>query len=155
MPSLEMSLGLRIRSKVNWLQNDKLLLCNLLTIIFMMTIKFTETIHDVLKIHVAFNTQPRQKLSICQCKVKGLYIARSKYAMFMLHFLSVSYQSNNVKLKKTVCEWFRSKFKQCIVILKVQLQVWSGLKVSLVHGLSINFMENSLFFKNQHTQHIH
>ena len=71
MPSLEMSLGLRIRSKVNWLQNDKLLLCYLLTIIFMMTIKFTETIHDVLKIHVAFNTQPRQILSICQCKVKG------------------------------------------------------------------------------------
>ena len=53
----------------------------------MMPIKFTETIHDVLKIHVASNTQPRQELSIGPCKVKGhlsANFAKSKYVM--LHF---------------------------------------------------------------------
>ena len=57
----------------------------------MMSIKFTETetIHDVVKIHVLFNTQPRQELSICPCKVKGhlsANFAKSKYVMLMLHF---------------------------------------------------------------------
>ena len=37
----------------------------------MIPIKFTETIQDVLKIHVAFNTQPTQELSLCSCKIKG------------------------------------------------------------------------------------
>ena len=47
-----------------------------------MPIKFTETIQDVLIIHVALNTQPRQEPSICPCKIKGYLSAKftkSKY----------------------------------------------------------------------------
>ena len=56
---------------------------------YMIFIKFTETIQNVLKIHVAFNTQPRLELSICTCKAKGHLSAnftQSKYVMVMLHF---------------------------------------------------------------------
>ena len=50
----------------------------------MMPNQFTETIHDVDEIHVLFNTQPRQELSICLCKVKGhlsAKFAKSKNVM--------------------------------------------------------------------------
>ena len=96
----------------------------------MMPIEFTETIHDVPKIDVAFNTQPRQELSICTCKAKGHFsanFAKSKYEMLMLHFCQ--YHTNpTIQTYKNVCKWCKSKFKQCIVILIVQLQAWSGLK---------------------------
>ena len=58
MPRLKMSLGLIIRSKVNWVQNNN----NWQTIRFISfifdhitSIKFTGTINDVLKIHVVYN----------------------------------------------------------------------------------------------------
>ena len=53
MPSLEMSLGLRIRSKVNWVQNNKIIDKSLLSMsssAYITSIKFTDTIQDVLKI---------------------------------------------------------------------------------------------------------
>ena len=56
MPSLEMSMGLRIRSKVNWVQNKKIIDKSLLSMsspAYMASIKFTDTIQDVLKIPVA------------------------------------------------------------------------------------------------------
>ena len=56
MPSLEMSLGLRIRSKVNWVQNNKIIDKSLLSMsfpVYIPSIRFTETIQDVLKILVA------------------------------------------------------------------------------------------------------
>ena len=34
----------------------------------MMPIKFTDTIHDVLKIHVAFNAQPREEQSYARAR---------------------------------------------------------------------------------------
>ena len=37
----------------------------------MLPIKFIETIHGAPKIHVAFNTEPRQDLSILTCKFEG------------------------------------------------------------------------------------
>ena len=48
---------LRIRLKVNWVQNNKVIdkhffLCHLLTI-------FTDTIKDLFRIHVAFTLLPR------------------------------------------------------------------------------------------------
>ena len=61
----------------------------------MILITFTETIQNILKIHVAFNDNLlvyRQELSICPCNVKGHLIAnfaRSKYEMLMLHFDSI------------------------------------------------------------------
>ena len=63
----------------------------------MILIKVTETIQDVPKIHVAFNTQPRQELSICPCKVKGHFSAFLKIKACNVNaaFLSASYQSNN------------------------------------------------------------
>ena len=56
MPSLEMSLGLRIRSKVNLMQNNKIIDKSLLSMsspAYITSIKFTVTIMDVLKILVA------------------------------------------------------------------------------------------------------
>ena len=56
MPSLEMSLGLRIMSNVNWVQNNKILDKSLLFMSFpayITSIKFTDTIPDVLKILVS------------------------------------------------------------------------------------------------------
>ena len=56
MPSLEMSMGLRIRSKVNWVQNNKIIDKSLLSmsyLAYITSIKFTDTIQDVLKILVA------------------------------------------------------------------------------------------------------
>ena len=56
MPSLGMSLGLRIRSKVNWVQNNKIIEISLLSIsslAYITPIKFTDTIQDVLKMLVA------------------------------------------------------------------------------------------------------
>ena len=56
MPSLEMSLGLRIRSKVNLLQNNKIidkLLLSMSSPVYIASIKLTDTIQDVLKILVA------------------------------------------------------------------------------------------------------
>ena len=56
MPSLEMSLGLRIRSKVNWVQNSKIIDKTFLSIsspAYITSIRFTDTIQDVLKIPVA------------------------------------------------------------------------------------------------------
>ena len=56
MPSLEMSLGLRIRSKVNWVQNNKIIDKSLLSMsspVYIASIKFTDTIQDVLEILVA------------------------------------------------------------------------------------------------------
>ena len=50
MPSLEMSVGLRIRSKVNWVQNNKIIDKSLLSIssfTCIASIKFTDTIQDV------------------------------------------------------------------------------------------------------------
>ena len=77
MPSLKMSLGLRIRSKVNWVQNisKKTKTLSLSSNDHMMPIKFTETIHDVLKMHAAFKIQPRQELSIWPRQVKGHFSA--------------------------------------------------------------------------------
>ena len=52
MQSLEMSLGLRIRSKVNWVQNNKIKDKSLLSMSSpadITFIKFTDTIQDVLK----------------------------------------------------------------------------------------------------------
>ena len=52
MPSLEMSLGLIIRSKVNWVQNNKIKDKSLLSMsspAYITFIKFTDTIQDVLK----------------------------------------------------------------------------------------------------------
>ena len=71
-PSLEMSPGLRIRSKVNWVQNNKIIDKTLLSMsspVYITFIKFTDTIQNVLKICVACITLSRQELSICQCKV--------------------------------------------------------------------------------------
>ena len=58
----------------------------------MVPIKVTETIQDVLKIHVAFNTQPRQELSICPSKVKCHFSAFLKIKACNVNaaFLSVS-----------------------------------------------------------------
>ena len=67
MPSLKMSLCIRIRSKVNWVQKRQTLF-SMSYSDHMMPIKFTETSQDVFKIHVAFKIQPRQELSICPCK---------------------------------------------------------------------------------------
>ena len=56
MPSLEMSLGLRIRSKVNWVQNNKIIEkspLSMSSLAYITSIKFTDTIQDVLKILVA------------------------------------------------------------------------------------------------------
>ena len=55
MHSLEMSLGLRIRSNVNWVQNNKIIDKTLLSMSspdYLTSIKFTDTIHDVLRILV-------------------------------------------------------------------------------------------------------
>ena len=51
------------------------------------------TIQDVLKIHVAFDSQPKQELNVCPCKVKGhlsANFAKLKYVMLMLHFCQYS-----------------------------------------------------------------
>ena len=56
MPSLEMSLELRIMSKVNWMQNNKILDKSHLFMSFpayITPIKFTDTIPDALKILVS------------------------------------------------------------------------------------------------------
>ena len=56
MPSPEMSLGLRIRSKVNWVQNNKIIDKTLLSMsspAYITPIKLTDTIQDVLKIRIA------------------------------------------------------------------------------------------------------
>ena len=53
MPSLEMSLVFRIRSKVNWVQNNKIIDKSFLSMIshaYVTSITFTDTIQDVLKI---------------------------------------------------------------------------------------------------------
>ena len=74
MPSLEMPLGLRIRSKVNWVQNNKIidkLLLSMSSPAYITSIKFTDTIQDVLKILDACITCPTQQLSVCECNVKG------------------------------------------------------------------------------------
>ena len=91
MQSLKMSLNLGIRSKVNWVQNntitDKHSSCHYIPI------KFTETIQYVLKVLVAFITQPRKELSMCPCKVKthlSANFAKSKNVMLTLYFVSVS-----------------------------------------------------------------
>ena len=58
MTSLEMSLGLRNRSKVNWVQNNtKIDKHSVLSMSpdHMIHIKFTETIQNILKMHVALN----------------------------------------------------------------------------------------------------
>ena len=73
MPCLEMSLGLRIRSKVNWVQNNKITDKSRLYMsypAYITSIKFTDTIQDVLKILVACITRPRKQLSVCPCIVK-------------------------------------------------------------------------------------
>ena len=93
MSSLEMSLGHRIRSNVNWVQKhkDRQTLLSILSLTIMISIKFT--IQDVLKIYVAFNSQPRQELNVCPCKVKGRFsanLAKFKYVMLMLHFCQYS-----------------------------------------------------------------
>ena len=99
----------------------------------MMPIKFTETIHDIFKINVAFNTQPRSELSICPCKVQGhlsANFANSKYVIITLHFYQYYTNPTIQNYKNNVCEWFRSKFRECIVILIVKLQARSELRVS-------------------------
>ena len=51
MPSLKMSMGLRIRSKVNLVQNNKIIDKSLLSMsspAYITSIKFTDTIQDVL-----------------------------------------------------------------------------------------------------------
>ena len=56
MPCLEMSLGLRIRSKVNWMQNNKIIDKTLLSMsspAFITPIELTDTIQNVFKILVA------------------------------------------------------------------------------------------------------
>ena len=56
MPSREMSLGLRIRSQVKWVQNNKVINKSLLSMsspAYISFIKFTDTIKDVLEILVA------------------------------------------------------------------------------------------------------
>ena len=74
MSSLEMPLGLRIRSKVNWVQNNKIIdksLPSMSSPAYITSIKFTDTIQDVLKILVACITWPTQQLSVCLCNVNG------------------------------------------------------------------------------------
>ena len=74
MSSLEMPLGLRIRSKVNWVQNNKIIDKSLLSMsspAYITSIKFTDTIQDVLKILIACITRSTQQLSVCLCNVKG------------------------------------------------------------------------------------
>ena len=59
MPSLEMSLGLRSRSKVNWVQNNEIIDKSLLFMsspAYITSNKFTDTIQDTLKILVAYIT---------------------------------------------------------------------------------------------------
>ena len=59
MPYLKMSLGLKIRSKVNWVQNNKTLDKTLLSMsspAYKASIKFTENIQYVMEILVGFNT---------------------------------------------------------------------------------------------------
>ena len=56
MPSLEMSLGLRNRSKVNWVKNNNIIDKSLLSVsspAYITVIKHTGTLQDVLKILVA------------------------------------------------------------------------------------------------------
>ena len=92
MSSLEMSLCLRIRSNVNWVQDNAINRQTLLSMSsydHMIPIKFTETIHNIPKIHVSFKTYPIQELSICSCKVKGnlnANFAKSKNEIILLHF---------------------------------------------------------------------
>ena len=55
MPSLEMSLGLIIRSKVSWMQDNNIIDKSLLSkspTAYITSIKFTDTTKDVLKILV-------------------------------------------------------------------------------------------------------
>ena len=59
MPSLKMSLWLRIRSKVNWVQNNKTLDKTLLSMSLSAnkaSIKFTEIIQNVIVILFVFKT---------------------------------------------------------------------------------------------------
>ena len=92
MPSLEMSLGLRVRPKDNLVQNTKIIDESLLSMsspAYKTSIKFTDTIKDVLKILVACITLPRQQLSVCRCNVQGhlsAHLAKLKYAMFIDEF---------------------------------------------------------------------
>ena len=84
-------MGLRIRSKVNWVQKNRQILLFMSSSDHMIPIKFTETIQNILKIHFVFNDNLvyRQELSICLCKVEGhlsANFARSKYELLMLHF---------------------------------------------------------------------
>ena len=66
-----MSLGLRIGSMVNWMQNNrKIDKYSFLSSDQMIPIKFTETLQNVLKIHIAFKTYHINGLSICPRKVK-------------------------------------------------------------------------------------
>ena len=57
MPSLEISLGLRIRSKVNWVQitQNRQTLLSMSSYDHMILIRFTETIQNILKMCVALN----------------------------------------------------------------------------------------------------
>ena len=74
MTRLEMSLRLRIRSRVNKVQNNKIIDKTFLSLsspAYITYITFTDTIQDVLKILVACITSPRQELSISPCKVIG------------------------------------------------------------------------------------
>ena len=77
MPSLEMSLGLRLRSKINDVQKkNKIINKALLSMsipAYIKSIKFTDTIQGLLKILeilVAYITLPRLELNVCQCKAK-------------------------------------------------------------------------------------
>ena len=58
MTSPKMSLGLRSRSKVNWVQNKKKIIdkptLSMSSPAFIKSIKFTDTIKDVFKIRVAY-----------------------------------------------------------------------------------------------------
>ena len=59
MQSLKLYLDHKIRSKENFVQNNKTIdktFLNMSSSDHMVPIKFTETIKDVLQIHVAFNT---------------------------------------------------------------------------------------------------
>ena len=109
-----MSLGLRNRSKVNWVQNNKIIERTLLSMsspVFITSIKFTDTIQDVLKILGACITWPRQQLSICPCNFKGHLSA---------------YFAKIIK----VCNVNAALFYRCHTNLSVTIQTYQKLHVN-------------------------
>ena len=113
MPSLKMSLGLRIRSKVNRVQNstniDKhSLLCHLMATLYPVN---SLKLSRVYLRYMLLLINNLDKNCICLCKDKGhlsATFAKPKYEMLMLHFCQHHTNPTIHNYNKTACDWFRS-----------------------------------------------